>query len=43
MTNVEFGIFAMVWPFLSIGLAVAGVLAYHRWLDRQEQRHRAAE
>jgi len=41
MTN--FGIFAMVWPFVAIGLAVAGVLAFHRFLDRHEQRHRAAE
>jgi hypothetical protein len=41
MTN--FGIFAMVWPFLSIGLAVACVLAFHRYLDRREQRRHAAE
>ncbi len=39
----SFGIFAMVWPFLSIGLAVAGVLWVHRLLDRREQRHHAAE
>jgi hypothetical protein len=43
MTSFEFGIFAMVWPFLSIGLAVAGVFAFHWWLDRREQRHHAAE
>jgi len=43
MTDFQFGIFATVWPFVSIGLAVAGVLAYHRWLDRQEQRNRPAE
>ena len=35
-----FGILAMAWPFLMIGLAVAGVLAFHRMLDR---RHHAAE
>lgn len=38
-----FGIFAMVWPFVMIGFAVAGVLAFHRLLDRREQRHHAAE
>ena len=43
MTDFQFGIFALVWPFLSIGLAVAGVLLVHRWFDRQEQRDRAAE
>jgi hypothetical protein len=43
MTNLQFGIFAMVWPFLSIGLAVAGVFAVHRYLDRRERRQHAAE
>jgi hypothetical protein len=38
-----FGILAMVWPFLMIGLAVACVLAFHRLLDRRERRHHAAE
>jgi tryptophan-rich sensory protein len=39
-----FGIFAIVWPFLSISLAIACVLAFHRYLDHREQRrHRAAE
>lgn len=39
-----FDIFAVVWPFVSIGLAVACVLAFHRLLDRREQRrHHAAE
>jgi len=41
MTN--FGVLAMVWPFLMIGLAVAAVLAFYRLLDRREQRHHAAE
>ena len=41
MTN--FGILAMVWPFLMIGLAVACVLAFHRLLDRQEERRHPAE
>jgi hypothetical protein len=41
MTN--FGILAMVWPFLMIGLAVVCMLAFHRLLDRRERRHRAAE
>jgi hypothetical protein len=41
MTN--FGILAMAWPFLTIGLAVTFVLAFHRLLDRQEQRHHPAE
>jgi hypothetical protein len=31
MTN--FGVLAMVWPFLTIGLAVVSVLAFHRLLD----------
>ncbi|WP_283805642.1 hypothetical protein [Undibacter mobilis] len=39
-----FGIFALAWPFVSIGLAVACVLAFHRYLDKRQQRpHRAAE
>ena len=29
----SFGILAMVWPFLTIGLAVVSVLAFHRLLD----------
>jgi hypothetical protein len=41
MTN--FGILAMVWPFLMISLAVASVLAFHRLLDQRERRHHAAE
>ncbi len=41
MTN--FGILAMVWPFLTIGLADVCVLAFHRLLDRHEQRHHPAE
>jgi hypothetical protein len=39
----SFGIFATVWPFVSIGLVVAFVLAVHKYLDRQEQRHHGAE
>ncbi len=39
----SFGIVAVAWPFLMIGLAVACVLAFHRMLDRREQRHHAAE
>jgi hypothetical protein len=38
-----FGILAMAWPFLTIGLAVACVLAFHRLLDRRERRYHAAE
>jgi len=38
-----FGIFAMVWPFVSIGLVVAFVMAVHRYLDRREERRHAAE
>jgi hypothetical protein len=38
-----FGIFAMVWPFVAIGLAVACVLAFHRFLDRREQKRHPAE
>jgi hypothetical protein len=30
-------------PFLSIGLAVAGVLWFHRYLDRRARRQHAAE
>jgi hypothetical protein len=37
-----FGIFALAWPFLSIGLAVICVLAFHRLLDRREQQRRHA-
>jgi hypothetical protein len=41
---IDFGIIAMIWPFVTIGLAVACVLAFHRYLDKREQRrHRAAE
>jgi len=41
---IDFGIVAMVWPFVTIGLSVACVLAFHLYLDRREQRrHRAAE
>jgi hypothetical protein len=40
---ISFGTFAIIWPFLSIGLAVAGVLAFHAYLDRRERLHRAAE
>jgi hypothetical protein len=43
MTDFQFGVFATVWPFLSIGLAVAGVFWFHRYLDRREQRRHAAE
>ncbi|WP_281011445.1 hypothetical protein [Pseudolabrys taiwanensis] len=39
----EFGIFAMVWPFVMIGFAVVCVLAFHRLLDLREQRRHAAE
>ena len=39
----SFGILAMAWPFLMIGLAVACVLAFHRLLDRREQRRHPAE
>jgi hypothetical protein len=38
-----FGIFAFVWPFVSIGLMVAFVFAVHNYLDRREQRHHGAE
>ncbi|MGZ5865677.1 MAG: hypothetical protein ACXWKC_09855 [Xanthobacteraceae bacterium] len=38
-----FGILAMAWPFLMIGLAVTCVPAFHRLLDRREQQHHAAE
>lgn len=38
-----FGVFALLWPFVSIGLAVVCVLAFHRMLDRREQRQHAAE
>lgn len=41
MTN--FGVFALAWPFLSIGLAVVSVLAFHRLLERREQRRHPAE
>jgi len=41
MTSFDF--FVFVWPFLMIGLAVAGVMAVHRYLDRRERRHHAAE
>jgi hypothetical protein len=41
MTN--FGILALAWPFLMIGLAVACVLAFHWLLDRRERHHHAAE
>ena len=41
---IDFGIVAMVWPFVTIGLAIACVLAFHLYLDRREQRkHHAAE
>jgi hypothetical protein len=40
---MSFGTFAIIWPFLSIGLAVVGVLAFHRYLDRRQRRQRAAE
>jgi hypothetical protein len=43
MTDFQFGILAMVWPFLMIGWAVACVFAFHWWLDRREQHHHAAE
>jgi hypothetical protein len=39
----SFGVLALVWPFLMIGLAVGCVLAFHRLLDRRERRHHAAE
>lgn len=37
-----FGIFAFVWPFVSIGLVVAFVFAVHNYLDRREERRRHA-
>lgn len=37
-----FGIFAIAWLFVSIGLAVAAVLAFHSYLDRREERRRHA-
>jgi hypothetical protein len=40
---MSFGVLALAWPFLMIGLAVACVLAFHRLLDRRERRHQAAE
>jgi hypothetical protein len=42
MTSADI-FFVFVWPFLVIGLAVVGVLAFHRLLDRRERRHHAAE
>jgi hypothetical protein len=39
----KFAVFALAWPFLSIGLAVVSVLAFHRLLERREQRRRPAE
>jgi hypothetical protein len=35
--------FVFVWPFLMIGLSVAGVFAFHWYLDRRERRRHAAE
>ena len=37
------GVFALLWPFLAIGVAVVCVLAFHRMLDRREERQHAAE
>jgi len=39
---ISFGTFALIWPFLSIGLSVACVLAFHLYLDKREQRRRRA-
>jgi hypothetical protein len=39
----SFGVLAMLWPFLMIGLAVTSVLAFHRLLDRRERRQHPAE
>jgi hypothetical protein len=38
-----FGVFALLWPFAAITLAVACVLTFHRLLDRRESRQHAAE
>jgi hypothetical protein len=39
----SFGLFALLWPFFAIAVAVASVLAFHRRLDRHEQRQHPAE
>ena len=37
-----FGIFAIAWLFVSIGLMVAFSFAVHNYLDRREERRRHA-
>jgi hypothetical protein len=37
----SFGLFALIWPFVAIALAVASALLFHRLLERRERRHAA--
>ena len=40
---ISFGTFALIWPFVAVGLAIGIVLLAQTILDRREQRQHPAE
>jgi hypothetical protein len=40
---INFGVFALLWPFFAVAVAVVSVLAFHRMPDRHSQQQHPAE